>query len=175
MICPQQTKGGARSFCSSRSSRDERGSVLVEFAFVFGLFMLIIYALITFGMILATKNSLTHAAAEGARAALSAVDDTATPLVAPCVPAGAACGDERKKRALDEVTASLGWLGSKYQTSDASATIAACDGSGSPTGPQCITVTITYPYSTRPIVPPAPGLGLVTPNTLTSTAVVELN
>lgn len=152
--CPQGT---------GRSGRNERGSVLVEFSFVFVLFVLVIYALISFGMILATKNSLTHAAAEGARAAISVVDDAATPLV-----------DEREKRALDRVGTSLNWLGDKYQPADAAADIAACD-AAVPAGPQCITVTIIYPYETRPIVPPAPGLGLVTPNTLTSTAVVELS
>jgi Flp pilus assembly protein TadG len=136
--------------------------VLVEFSFVFVLFVLVIYALISFGMILATKNSLTHAAAEGARAAISVVDDASTPAV-----------DEREVRALDQVSDSLDWLGDKYQPGDASANVAACD-AAVPAGPKCITVTITYPYDTRPIVPPAPGLGLVTPDTLTSTAVVEL-
>ena len=156
------------------SAGDERGSVLVEFSFVFALFVLVIYALISFGMILATKNSLTHAAAEGARAALGTVDDPSTPLVSPCVPAGAACGDERKQRALDRVTSSLNWLGSKYQAGDAAADVNPCDPL-LPAGPQCITVKITYPYEARPIVPPAPGLGLVTPKNLTSTAVVEVN
>jgi Flp pilus assembly protein TadG len=146
-----------------RPERNETGSVLVEFAFVFALFVLVIYAVICFGMILATKNSLTHAAAEGARAAISVLDDPSTPAV-----------DEREARALDQVGIALDWLGSKYDPSDASADVGACD-PAVPAGPQCITVSITYPYGTRPIVPPAPGLGLVTPSTLTSTAVVELS
>lgn len=154
MTCHPGAKG------AERSVHDERGSVLVEFSFVFALFVLVIYALISFGMILATKQSLTHAATEGARAAISVVDDPSTPLV-----------DERAKRALDQVGTSLNWLGDKYQPSDATATIAPCP---SAAASQCITVTITYPYDTRPIVPPAPGLGLVTPKKLTSTAVVEL-
>jgi len=37
-----------------------------------------------------------------------------------------------------------------------------------------VTVNITYPYSTRPLVPPAPGRRLVTPDNLKATAVVEL-
>jgi len=148
---------------TGRFAGDERGSVLVEFSFVFVLFVLVIYALVSFGLILATKNSLTHAAAEGARAAISVVDHPSTPLV-----------DEREKRALDKIDDALDWLGSKYQPSDSSADIAACN-SATPTGPQCITVKIVYPYETRPIIPPAPGLGLVTPKTLTSTAVVELS
>lgn len=136
--------------------RDERGSVLVEFSLVFALFMLVIYALISFGVILAAKNSLTHAAAEGARAAVAVVDDPMTP------------DDERIERAKDKVDEALSWFGSRYESGDTTASIAVCGTA------ECITVKITYPYSTRPIVPPAPGLGLVIPSNLTSTAVVEL-
>lgn len=157
MNCHQRPNG------ARRAPRGERGSVLVEFSFVFVLFVLVIYALVSFGLILVTKNSLTHAAAEGARAAISVVDDPLTLTV-----------DEREKRAKDRVNTTLDWLGPKYDPNDTSADIAACD-AALPAGPQCITVKIVYPYETRPIVPPAPGLGLVTPKTLTSTAVVELS
>lgn len=139
-----------------RTERSERGSVLVEFSLVFVLFVLVIYALISFGVILAAKNSLTHAAAEGARAAVAVVDDPMT------------ADDERVVRAREKVDQALEWFGSKYERDDTEASIATCGTA------QCITVKITYPYSTRPIVPPAPGLGLVIPSNLTSTAVVEL-
>lgn len=147
-----------------RAAGTERGSVLVEFSFVFALFMLVIYALITFGMILATKNSLTHAAAEGARSAIGAVDDPLTPTV-----------DERVETAKSQVADSLKWFGSKYQPGDTSASVARCSPSDPVDLSDCITVTVTYPYESRPIVPPAPGLGLVTPSEFTSTAVVRLS
>ena len=153
MSCGRGTAGGWRR------AGDERGSVLVEFSLVFALFVLVIYALITFGVILSAKNSLTHAAAEGARSAIGVVDDPATPL------------DERVTRATGKVGDSLSWMGSKYQPGDTSATVAGCANSPA----ECITVTIEYPYDARPIVPPAPGLGLVTPSKLKSTAVVELS
>lgn len=136
--------------------RDEGGSVLVEFSLVFALFVLVIYALISFGVILAAKNSITHAAAEGARAAVAVVDDPMTP------------DDERVERAKEKVGQALSWFGSRYDAGDTTASIAACGTA------QCITVKVTYPYSERPIVPPAPGLGLVIPSNLTSTAVVEI-
>jgi Flp pilus assembly protein TadG len=140
-----------------RPEGDQRGSVLVEFALVFVLFVLVIYAVICFGVILSAKNSITHAAAEGARAAVGAVDDPLTPE------------DERVARAKAKVDDSLDWFGSKYDPNDTTATIA-------PSGTKdCITVTITYPYGDRPIVPPPPGLGLATPSNLSSTAVVELD
>jgi hypothetical protein len=66
-----------------------------------------------------------------------------------------------------------GALGSHYHPSDVNASIAGCD---SPADThKCITVTITYPWQSDPIVPLAPGLGLATPNTVRATAVVRLN
>lgn len=144
--------------------RGERGSVLVEFSLVFGLFALIIYALITFGMILAAKNSITHAAAEGARSAIDV----------PALPA-ATLNARREEQAKTVVANSLSWFGSDYQSSDTTATVARCDASNPADLTECITVTITYPYEERPIIPPAPGLGLVTPENFTSTAVVKLS
>ena len=144
--------------------RDERGAALLEFASVFGLFVFVLYALIAFGMMLSVKNSITHAAAEGARAAIGVVDDPTTTSV-----------DERTEAAKTRAYQSLSWLGSKIQLSDITvAPIAHCASSASPTA-MCVTVTITYPYESRPIVPPAPGLGLMTPNHFSATAVVELS
>ena len=147
-------RGGTNPGC--RRTGSERGSVLVEFALVFALFVLVIYAVISFGVILAAKNNITHAAAEGARSAIGVVDDPGTP------------DDERIVRARTKLNDSMSWF-SRYEESDTSAVIAPC-GTKS-----CITVTITYPYDDRPIVPPTPGLGLVLPSNLTSTAIVELN
>ncbi len=126
--------------------RDQRGAALVEFALVIGLFVFIIYGLVAFGMILATKQRVTNAAAEGARAAVGQTSS-----------AGAVSA------ATARVQTALGMPGAYapvYST-------AACGSN------QCITVTITYNLATNPVVPPAPGLGLVTPNTVSSTAVVQ--
>jgi hypothetical protein len=35
--------------------------------------------------------------------------------------------------------------------------------------------TITYPYKDKPIVPSAPGLGVVLPDQMTTTAVVKVD
>lgn len=126
--------------------RDQRGTAMVEFALVVGLFVFIIYGLVAFGMILATKQRVTNAAAEGARAAVGQTTSVGA--------VGAA---------TSRVQAALGMPGPYtpiYST-------AACGSN------QCITVTITYNLATNPVVPPAPGLGLVTPNAISSTAVVQ--
>ncbi|HUR17860.1 MAG TPA: TadE/TadG family type IV pilus assembly protein [Acidimicrobiales bacterium] len=126
--------------------RDQSGAAAVEFALVVGLFVFILYGLISFGMILATKQRITNAAAEGARAAVgqtsaaAAVTAATNRVLAAGLPAGA------------------------YTPTYTTATC----GSN-----QCITVTITYNLASRPVVPPAPGLGLITPSTISSSAVVQ--
>lgn len=132
--------------------RDQSGAAAVEFALVVGLFVFILYGLIAFGMILATKQRVTNGAAEGARAA-----------VGQTTAAGA------KSVAIARITRALGTPGTTYTIGPGvgEPTTGACGSN------QCITVTITYNLATNPVVPPAPGLGLITPNTLTSTAVVQ--
>jgi hypothetical protein len=140
------------------SARSEEGVVLIEFAFVFALFVFILYALIAFGMALSLKHSVTHSAGEGARAAVGVVDD---PLTAE---------DEREKAAVDEVKTSLDWIGpEKLAVTVIDATAAPCGTN------ECMTVKITYPYKDKPVVPEAPGLGVMTPDTMSSTAVVKIS
>jgi len=117
----------------------------VEFALVIPIFVFVLYGLITFGVILAQKQ-ITNAAADGARAA-----------VGQTTPASAIAA------ATARVQQSLGAPGNYTPIY----TTGAC-GSGT-----CITVDIVYNYAAHPIVPPAPGLGLVTPNTFHSSAVVQ--
>jgi Flp pilus assembly protein TadG len=128
---------------------------------VFGLFVFVLYALIAFGMILALKQSMTSAASDGARAAIAAR------------PVGAETPAQAQVRvAKAKVDNALNWLGSKYHASDTTAVVAFCSGSS---GPQCITVTVDYPYESRPLVPPSPGMGLMTPSHIKSTAVVQVS
>ncbi len=121
-----------------KDGRTERGTALVEFSLVAGLLMFFIYAIVAFGLILSQKNSITQAATEGARSALS-VPGIASPTEA-----------ERTAHAMATVADTLDWMGSKYQAGDTTAII---DGCTSPADPaRCITVTITYPYEDRPLV-----------------------
>ncbi|MEA2827439.1 MAG: hypothetical protein QOF60_350 [Actinomycetota bacterium] len=134
---------------------DESGAALVEFALVVGLFIFILYGLISFGMILAQKQKITNAAAEAARSAVGETSDASAITVATA-----------------RVTKLLGAPGNYTIGPDPAGkpTVTTCS---PPAVGQCITVTITYDYEHHPIVPPAPGLGLVTPKTFASTAVVQ--
>lgn len=119
---------------------------MVEFALVVGLFVFIMYGLISFGMILATKQRITNAAAEGARAAV---------------------GQTTAAAAISTATARVAAAGLPAGAYTPTYTTAACGSNN------CITVTITYNLAAHPVVPLAPGLGLVTPSTISSTAVVQ--
>ena len=140
--------------------RDERGAALLEFALVFGIFVFVLYALIAYGMMMSTKNSITHAAAEGARAAIGVTAGDTNP---------ANVIDDRLDAAKAQALASLHWMNSAQK---AATTITPGWGSCPTT---CVKVDIVYNYSQQPLVPPAPGLGLVTPSTLSSEAIVALS
>jgi Flp pilus assembly protein TadG len=66
------------------AAADERGVVAVEFALVLPLLVTLVFGIVQFGLALNTKLTLTHAAREGARAAVvgsdvkTAVKDAAT-------------------------------------------------------------------------------------------------
>ena len=131
--------------------RDQSGAAAVEFALVVGLFVFILYGLISFGMILATKQRITNAAAEGARAAV-----------------GQTNAADAKNAAITRVAAA-GLPAGAYSIGPGPGepSVYACGSF------QCIEVTVTYNLAANPVVPPAPGLGLVTPNTISSKAVVQ--
>ena|SRR5579864_6008618 len=131
---------------------------MLEFALVIPIFIFVLYGLITFGMMLSAKQTMTHAAAEGARAAVGAAPNDAAEIQA---------AHDRVASAMQSV--------SQYKVDDPGAFQANVDWCSGSSGPRCITVTITYDYAAHPIVPPAPGLGLVTPDKLTSKAVVQVS
>ena len=139
-----------------RLRREERGTAVVEFAVVAVLFIGLIMSGITYGMIFWAKHTMTHAASEGARAALTVTpgDEVAAEAAALAKAEGA-------------VEASLGDR-ADHVTIDTQ--VADCEG----TAQRCITVTVSYPYEDHPIVAPLPFLPFV-PGDLTSTSVIELS
>jgi Flp pilus assembly protein TadG len=58
---------------TSPSSNDE-GAVLVEFAIVIGLFFLLVFGMVDFGLAINTKTQMTNAGREGARLATVSLD-----------------------------------------------------------------------------------------------------
>lgn len=138
----------------SRARRDESGAALLEFSLVFGLFVFILYGLIAFGMILALKQSVTNAATEAARSAVGITADA-----------------DAVTKAETTARNRLDWLSSSQKAAlVVTPTIQPCAGGSG----RCITVLVKYPYKGHELVPAAPGLGLVTPNNIQTTATVQI-
>ena len=135
---------------------DESGAALVEFALVVGIFVFVLYGLISFGMILAQKQRITNAASEAARSAVGAVS-----------PAAARATAEAR---VDALLGSAGAYGTRVVTTQ---TCGSGISNPTPPPPACVKVKITYNYQAHPIVPPAPGLGVITPNSFESSAEVQ--
>lgn len=144
-----------RRFGRKLVGKGQHGAAAVEFALVFGLFFLLMYGIIAYGIVFAVKHSMTQAANEAARAAVRDVGDGSI---------GA-----RTALAKTVATNAIAWLGTRAPVPVVGA--APCSG----TIYTCVTVTLTYNYAANPIVPSLPGLGIVLPSTLTAQATVEVD
>jgi Flp pilus assembly protein TadG len=133
--------------------RGEDGVAALEFAIVSMVFLVILYGILTYGFIFGLDQSINHAAQEAARSAIS----TTTPAAAII-------------KAEDTAMQRLSWLGSNIQSSDVVATVDPCPAPD--TSWDCITVTITYPWEARPVVPKF--VGLPTPSQMQAVAVIQL-
>ena len=190
---------GRRTSTELRACRgcapDQRGTALVEFALVGSLLCLLVFGLIEFGVILAVKSSVTQAASEGARAAVTApwcpAGSTCTyPSSAP-----AACYTGHQVTGPDytclyaasaaQASQTMSWLStcSSDSSGNASSTTASvqcsstvdyCTAGQSSSG-LCITTKVLYDYKDNPIFPSLPLLSAFLPNTIPSQTVVKVN
>lgn len=131
---------------------DEAGIAILELALTLPVLLLVIVGAVTFGVILTVDHSLSAAASEGARAAVGASESEAVAV------ATAAATDQ------------LGALGSFG--ADAVVDVAPPADCPSPAGARCITVRVTYPWDTKPIIPDL--MGLVTPDELSAASTIQL-
>lgn len=147
--------------------RNESGASLVEFALVFPIFVLVILGLVSFGMMLALKQGVTNAAADGARSVVGVVDNASTTLV-----------DERIEKAKATVANRLSWLGGnsshlvtevKWYNAASGSCVTLAVGVAPPS-PPTICVKVIYPYDDHKLVP-APTFGV---DTLSSEARVQV-
>nr|WP_244099917.1 TadE/TadG family type IV pilus assembly protein [Burkholderia anthina] len=123
----------------------------IEFAFVFPLFFLIFYAIVTFGMIFAIQQSLTFAASEGARAALNY---TSTPCDRLAVNA---------QNAVARALAGAPWSQNVKFAAQVSVAVptptstsgVTCDTTFASTSASTfnVMVTTTYSYASNPLIP----------------------
>jgi Flp pilus assembly protein TadG len=141
-----------------RSRRGEDGAALVEFVLVVPIFLFIIFAMISIGVMFSFRQTLSQAATEGARAA----------AVAPANLTFA----QRRDRAITAVNEAFdGEAGDSVAcgTGGLTCTIPAVPTScGS--SDLCISVTLVYAYADNPRIDLPQLFGFVLPDELTYTA-----
>jgi Flp pilus assembly protein TadG len=146
--------------------RDERGAEMVEFAFVVVLLIMLLYGIVSYGLILSAQSTVTQAAADGARAGIVA---STSPLAT------------AEEQAGDDVT----WMGKGacYEKdapvpgspTAAISCLAVPEACPSNINNQCIKVTVSYSYASDPLFPILPGLNIITPSTISSTDVLQVS
>ncbi len=134
---------------------------------MFLVFFLVVYGILTWGLIFVAQQSINHAAQEGARMALQWQ--------------GASAMAPRASRARAEALRQVSWVQSM---GNANAAIAVCGASGLLQGegacsgaaldPDQIEVLVRYPYLAGPLVPVLPGVLPWLPAQLTARASVRL-
>lgn len=144
--------------------RADRGAAAVEFALVVPLLVLLLFGIISYGVMLSFRQTLSQAATEGARAAAVTFlsedkRDEATSAVAEALDSfGLTCG-------AGETLLRGGVTVGRCEISDPGAcTPAAAE------GVECVTVRLVYDYAENSLVPSFPGVGVVLPDTLTYSA-----
>lgn len=148
-----------RSGFRVRRARAQRGATAVEFALVFPLFFTILYAIVTFSLILVAQQNLTMAAEEGARAALNWQSNTSMQSAL-------------TNRGSAACTAAKAVVATLVKSAQCTPSSAACGPGGAM---QCVNVLLTYNYQANPLVPNLPLLSYAVPTTLSSSATVQLN
>jgi Flp pilus assembly pilin Flp len=143
--------------------RTDNGAAAVEFALVLPLLVLLLFGIISYGVMLSFRQSLSQAAAEGARAAAVTFleadkQDEAIDAVDQALDSfGLTCAAPNLMEDGDDV-------GDCLVSSPGVCTPVAAD------GVKCVTVELVFAYRDNPIVPSFPGVGYVMPEQLTYSA-----
>jgi Flp pilus assembly protein TadG len=137
---------------AARRRHDQRGAAVVEFAIASMVLLVLLFGIISYGYVLSFKQGLTQAAAEGARQAAVGGDHVDA---------------VRKAVSAFNKTCGTGGLTCTYDKTAAA--------TGCATDNICMRVRVSYDWKNYPILPKFPGLGLLLPDTLTSTSITRLS
>ena len=136
--------------------RSERGVAALEFAIVCQLLLLLLYGMVMYGFVFLVDHSITQAAAEGARYALSEPSGTSDAQIA----------SDAASYAQNHIPFSEA---KTYGV--ASGSVDWCDSSHTV---KCVTVTITYDNRAHPVIPGFIGMQYLTPGSISASSTVEL-
>jgi Flp pilus assembly protein TadG len=159
--------GPRKSSGIRRAGRGDEGAETVEFAIVVVLLITLIYGIVSVGLMLAAKVTLTQAASDGARAGI---------VLSTTIPSG---GTQSPAEIAANTQASndVSWMGKG--TCATSGTTITCVATQAPcvsnTTQSCLTETVTYHYTSSPLLPLAPGLSIISPKTITSVTSLQFS
>lgn len=150
--------------------RFQRGTAAIEFAMVCSLFLLVLYFIVSYGAVFIVQQSLSRAAAEGARALLASeftTSGTGTVTSSALVPP--------EQLGRDAASRAVAWLSAYRQTRSQPPILPTVSRQPScTTNMACRTVTVQYPnYRTYPLV--AALLPAAMPQHLSASATVQLD
>lgn len=155
-------------------ARQERGAAAVEFALIVPFLVLLVFGIVSYGVMLSFRQTMSQAATEGARAAAVQLDaskrvTSATSALNDAL-ATLSIGGNKLSCGQHHVTCQVGKLNAAGVNDD-SKTPFSCGG----VGVQCITVTVSYPYRDHPVIPSVPFMDRTLPKTLKYSATVRVS
>jgi Flp pilus assembly protein TadG len=144
---------------------------MVEFAFVVVLLIALLYGIISYGLILAAQATITQSAADAARSGIvSSSTAVATAETQACTDIGwmnKTCG---APATYNTTTCTF-----SPNPADAITAFACQMACPSNANNQCLTVTVSYNYNSNPLFPELPGMGVITPSTLSSSNTLQMS
>jgi Flp pilus assembly protein TadG len=148
---------------------------MIEFAIIVVLLVGLLYGMVTTGLSLGAKETVTQSAADAARSGI--VQSTATS--AESVAQTQALGDLKwLSGTLTCASSTVNCTESSMATCSSSSVVcvnayqAFCDSSNTT---ECLTVAVTYNYSKAPLVPNVPLADVFVPSSMTSTATMQMS
>ncbi len=142
---------------------------MVEFALIAPIFIALVFGIISYGWMLSYRQSISQAAAEGARVV----------AVAPSTTGMAAQARSAVNRSLQSygVTCTDGGAlthdGRTVGTCSVPSAATSCP-SPNPAGASCVTVSVVHQYRDHPLIPSFPGLGITLPAQLRFASTMEV-
>lgn len=141
--------------------RTEGGAAVVETALCLCFVVLpLVFATIAYAYMLSFRQTVSQSAAEGARAAAVA------PASADRVTAGTNGAS---------VSLSTGVGGMTCSSPNVTCTVVTVPNCGDGSSNNCVKVTVSYPYRDHSLLPSVPGLGFVLPQTISYSAMAQVN
>lgn len=140
----------------------ERGASFVEFVLIVPFFLMLVFGIISFGVMLSFRQTMSQAATEGARAAAVAPSNLTY--------------SQRRDRAISAINESFqGQIGGTLTCG----AILTCTIPNVPVtcgdSNQCISITLSYPYRDHPRVEVSQFFGFTLPQTVSYSSSARIN